>query len=98
MDILLNIWYNSPVLSNNTRRESMLIYIQSFMRKFLSLSIASIMLASSFLAACSSSSKPSESSAKSTVAESVSESSAESKTADGEGTVLKMLVPGYDSG
>lgn len=68
------------------------------MKKFLSLSIASIMLASSFLAACSSSSKPSENSAESTVAESVSESSAESKTADSEGTVLKMLVPGYDSG
>ena len=77
----------------------MLINIQSFMRKFLSLSIASIMLASSFLAACSSSSKQTESSAESsTVAESTVASKEESKAADGGATVLKMLVPGYDAG
>lgn len=65
------------------------------MRKFLSLSIASIMLASSFLAACSSSSKQAESSEQSTT---VAESKEESKEASGDSTVLRMLVPGYDSG
>ena len=65
------------------------------MRKFLSLSIASIMLASSFLAACSSSAKQAESSEQSTT---VAESKEESKEASGDSTVLKMLVPGYDSG
>lgn len=80
----------------------MLKYIQSFMRKFLSLSIASILLASSFLAACSSGSKPADSSEKSTVAESTDaakdEVKDEAKPAAAEGIVLKMLVPGYDSG
>lgn len=65
------------------------------MRKFLSLSIASIILASSFLAACSSSAKQAESSEQSTT---VAESKEESKEASGDSTVLKMLVPGYDSG
>lgn len=65
------------------------------MRKFLSLSIASIMLASSFLAACSSSAKQAESSEQSTT---VAESKEESKEASGDSTVLRMLVPGYDSG
>ena len=53
------------------------------------------MLASSFLAACSSSSKQAESSEQSTT---VAESKEESKEASGDSTVLRMLVPGYDSG
>lgn len=52
------------------------------------------MLASSFLAACSSSSKQADSSAESVVAESKEESKSDST----DSTVLKMLVPGYDSG
>lgn len=52
------------------------------------------MLASSFLAACSSSSKQAESSSESVVAESKEDSKADST----DSTVLKMLVPGYDSG
>lgn len=53
------------------------------------------MLASSFLAACSSSAKQAESSEQSTT---VAESKEESKEASGDSTVLRMLVPGYDSG
>lgn len=68
------------------------------MRKFLSLSIASIMLASSFLAACSSSSKQADSSSESVVAESKEDSKEDSKADSSDSTVLKMLVPGYDSG
>jgi len=56
------------------------------------------MLASSFLAACSSSSKQAESSSESVVAESKEDSKEDSKADSTDSTVLKMLVPGYDSG
>ena len=56
------------------------------------------MLASSFLAACSSSSKQAESSSESVIAESKEDSKEDSKADSTDSTVLKMLVPGYDSG
>ena len=56
------------------------------------------MLASRFLAACSSSSKQAESSSESVVAESKEDSKEDSKADSTDSTVLKMLVPGYDSG
>ena len=65
----------------------------SFMRKFLSVSFASIMLASTLLAACSGGAKKAE---ESTATETKVEESA--KEQEGAGKTLKLLVPGYDGG
>ena len=63
------------------------------MRKFLSVSFASIMLASTLLAACSGGAKKAE---ESTATETKVEESG--KEQEGAGKTLKLLVPGYDGG
>lgn len=63
------------------------------MRKFLSVSFASIMLASTLLAACSGGAKKAE---ESTATKTKVEESG--KEQEGAGKTLKLLVPGYDGG
>ena len=63
------------------------------MRKFLSVSFASIMLASTLLVACSGGAKKAE---ESTATETKVEESG--KEQEGAGKTLKLLVPGYDGG
>ena len=65
----------------------------SFMRKFLSVSFASVMLASTLLAACSGGAKKAE---ESTATETKMEET--TKEQEGAGKTLKLLVPGYDGG
>ena len=65
------------------------------MKKFLSMSFAAVMLASTLLSACSSGTQTQETST-TAVGASSEESKEASKEADNaEGTVLKFLVPGY---
>ena len=68
------------------------------MKKFLSMSFAAVMLASTLLSACSSGTQTQETSTTAVGASSEESKEASKEANNAEGTVLKFLVPGYDSG
>ena len=68
------------------------------MKKFLSMSFAAVMLASTLLSACSSGTQTQETSTTAAGASSEESKEASKEANNAEGTVLKFLVPGYDSG